>query len=68
MEKITYETKQFTSMGIVRLGVPQGFDLNDTQGMWDYLQQPYVEPSWTYITDPKTTETILLQWQRHHYT
>lgn len=36
--------------------------------MWSYLQQPYVEPSWTYITDPKAIKVILLKWQQHHYT
>ena len=67
-KKISYATKKFTPMGVFRLGIPQGFDLHDTKGMWDYLQQPYVKPSWRYITDPTKIETILIKWQQHHYT
>ena len=33
-----------------------------------FVEQPYVVPTWTYITDPKQIETVLVQWQKHHYT
>ena len=66
-KNISYATKKFTPMGVFRLGIPQGFDPTDTLGMWTYLQQPYVEPSWTYINDPNQIETILCKWQQHHY-
>ena len=55
-------------MGVVCLGIPQNFDLNDTQGMWDFLQQPYANPTWRYLTDPDLIEKILIKWQRLHYT
>ena len=60
-KKIAHVTKEFTPMGVVRLGVPQEFDVTDIKGIWDYLQQPYVEPTWKYITDPRTIENILVQ-------
>lgn len=66
-KKVAYATKQFTLMGVVRLGIPQGFSHDDIAGMWTFLQQPYVEPTWTYITDPKQIESILVKWQIHHY-
>ena len=61
-KKISYAMNQFTPMGVVRLGIPQNYDLDDIQGMWDLLQQPYANPTWRYITDPELIEQILIKW------
>ena len=59
-KKISYITKPFNHPGIIRLGIPRGFDVVDTQGMWDHLQQRYVTPKWTYIIDEKTIDSLLI--------
>ena len=53
---------------MVRLGIPQGFAIHDVQGMWNHLQNPYIRPQWTYITDVDQIESLLIQWQYLHYT
>ena len=34
-KKISYATKKFTPMGVVFLGITQGFELYDTKVMWE---------------------------------
>ena len=60
-KKISYATKPFNHLGIVRLGIPQCFDMTDTQEMWDHIQQPYITPEWMYITDAKMIDALLVQ-------
>ena len=36
--------------------------------MWEHLQKPYAQITWTYITDVMVIESILTKWQHYHYT
>ena len=66
-KKISYATKPFNHLGIVRLGIPRGFSTSDIKRMWDYLQQPNINPEWTYVTDIALIESILVEWKYLHY-
>ena len=67
-KKISYATKPFNHLGLVILDISRGFAVIDTLAMWDYLQQPYITPEWTYITDDKTIDSLLVKWKYLHYT
>jgi len=65
-QKISYVTKS-KSNGVSRLGIPRGFENKSTKEIWDFLQTPYVDPDFIYITDPKEIESRLIEWQYLHY-
>ena len=53
--------------GVSRLGIPVGFEEATTQEIWDFLQQPNVNPQWTFITDQQDIQQRLINWQQLHY-
>ena len=46
-KKIAHVTDKSTHLGVVRLGIPRGFSINDIEGIWGLLQQPNITPEWT---------------------
>ena len=65
-QKIRYVTKP-RSNGVSRLGIPVGYENRSTKEIWDFLQTPYVQTEFSYITDPDAIEKRLVEWQYLHY-
>jgi len=65
--KIRYITQDNPNRNVERLGIPKGFEDKPIKDIWEYLSDPKVKPSYTYIVDPKEIERKLLEWQYFHY-
>ena len=65
--RIQFTTKKRGSVAVDRIGIPVGYESATTEEIWNYLQTPGVNLTWTYITDQNDIKSRLIEWRNFHY-